>query len=219
VLAVYLLLSTAYSFYLKTKLLVDVMVLAGLYTLRIAAGGAAAGVTVSRWMDAFSIFLFVSLAFAKRYTELSAVEGRGESRARGRNYEVQDLRIIEAVGPASGYLAVLVMALYLSDAVQGAGFPVAAVPAADVLGHADLVPGPPAGAARRPDRIRHQGSDQLVLPRGRRGAGRAGIPADPLARGAVRWPLRRSSARQEPSGSAAGPSGGRGRRQIGPRAA
>lgn len=106
----YLVLSSAYSFYLKRKLLVDVIVLAGLYTLRILAGGAAAEVEVSPWLLAFSIFLFLSLAFAKRYTELAA---QPAGTMRGRGYMTEDLRIIESVGPCSGYLAALVFALYI----------------------------------------------------------------------------------------------------------
>lgn len=114
----YLLLSTEYSFYLKSRMLVDVMVLAGLYTLRIVAGGAAVGVPVSPWLLAFSMFLFVSLAFVKRYVELRMVEMRGQEHAKGRGYDIHDLRIIESVGPASGYMAVLVMALYVQDAAS-----------------------------------------------------------------------------------------------------
>jgi 4-hydroxybenzoate polyprenyltransferase len=121
VLCFYLLLSTYYSLYLKTKVLVDVMVLGGLYTLRIIAGGAAVNVEVSKWLLAFSIFLFVSLAFAKRYTELLAVEQKGLTRTKGRAYRVEDLRIIEGVGPASGYLAVMVLALYINDASSARG--------------------------------------------------------------------------------------------------
>lgn len=120
-LGIYLMLSTAYSFHLKTKLLVDIIVLAGLYTLRIIAGGHAVDVELSKWLLAFSMFLFVSLAFAKRYTELVMVEQGGGRIAKGRNYHVQDLRIIEAVGPTSGYLAVMVMALYINDASSASG--------------------------------------------------------------------------------------------------
>ena len=120
-LAFYLLLSTAYSLHLKRKLLIDVMVLACLYTLRLLAGGAAAGVPVSKWMLAFSVFLFVSLAFAKRYAELLGVRATDPAAAgalRGRAYQVEDLRIIESTGPASGYLAVMVLALYINDSTD-----------------------------------------------------------------------------------------------------
>lgn len=114
-LAVYVLLSTAYSFVLKQRLLIDVFALAGLYTLRLYAGSRAANVEISQWLLAFSLFLFVSLAFAKRYAELTLLESEGRMRASGRNYNVDDLRIIESTGPASGYLAVMVLALYIND--------------------------------------------------------------------------------------------------------
>jgi 4-hydroxybenzoate polyprenyltransferase len=115
-LAGYLVLSSAYSFWLKRKLLVDVIVLAGLYTMRILAGGAAAEVEVSPWLLAFSIFLFLSLAFAKRYTELAAATKLEQPGAlRGRGYMPEDLQIIQSVGPSSGYMAVLVFALYIHN--------------------------------------------------------------------------------------------------------
>jgi 4-hydroxybenzoate polyprenyltransferase/phosphoserine phosphatase len=115
-LIIYLAMTTAYSFWLKRKLLVDVILLAGLYTLRIIAGAAAVeGIQLTMWLLAFSMFFFLSLAFAKRYSELIAVEDAGEEEISGRGYQVRDLRVIESVGPSSGYLAVLVFCNYLSD--------------------------------------------------------------------------------------------------------
>jgi 4-hydroxybenzoate polyprenyltransferase len=120
-LLLYVLLTTAYSLWLKRKLLLDVFVLAGLYTLRVLAGGQAASVEVSPWLLAFCIFFFLSLAFAKRYSELLRLQDeKSGDQIRGRAYRVEDLAIIEAVGPASGYLSVLVLAFYVnqSDLVQ-----------------------------------------------------------------------------------------------------
>jgi 4-hydroxybenzoate polyprenyltransferase len=114
-LAVYLALTTAYSFWLKRKLLIDVILLAGLYTHRIIAGAAAVDVPLTMWLLAFSMFFFLSLAFAKRYSELIQVEESGEDQIHGRGYQVRDLRIIESIGPSSGYLAVLVFCNYLND--------------------------------------------------------------------------------------------------------
>jgi 4-hydroxybenzoate polyprenyltransferase len=114
-LGLYLVLTTAYSLHLKTRLLVDVVLLAGLYTLRIIAGAAAADVVLTPWLLAFSMFLFLSLAFAKRYSELMQVEAGEQERMRGRGYVVDDLRIIETVGPTCGYLAVMVIALYIDS--------------------------------------------------------------------------------------------------------
>lgn len=113
----YLLLTSGYSLWLKNIMLVDVMLLAILYTYRILAGGVAVDVPISIWLLAFSMFLFLSLAFVKRYTELLMVEQAAGHRAVGRNYHIGDLRIIESVGPSCGYMAVLVFALYLNEAV------------------------------------------------------------------------------------------------------
>ncbi|MDB5304430.1 MAG: Decaprenyl-phosphate phosphoribosyltransferase [Phycisphaerales bacterium] len=116
-LAVYLVLTTAYSFWLKRKLLVDVILLSVLYTHRIISGAAAVDVPLTMWLLAFSMFFFLSLAFAKRYSELIQVEDSGEAHIKGRGYEVRDLRVIESVGPTSGYLAVLVFCNYLDSPV------------------------------------------------------------------------------------------------------
>ena len=116
----YVILGTAYSVWLKQRLLLDVFVLAGLYTLRLLAGGYAGSVEVSKWLLAFSIFFFVSLAFAKRYAELVMLADDGQNKAKGRNYTTGDLRLVESAGLASGYLAVLVMALYINDASSAA---------------------------------------------------------------------------------------------------
>jgi 4-hydroxybenzoate polyprenyltransferase len=117
-LGTYLLLAWAYSAWVKQRLLVDVFFLVGLYTLRVQAGGAAARVPVTPWMLAFCIFFFLSLAFAKRYAELLRVRGEAGSELRGRAYRVEDLEVIASVGPTSGYLAVVVLALYISNAAQ-----------------------------------------------------------------------------------------------------
>jgi 4-hydroxybenzoate polyprenyltransferase/phosphoserine phosphatase len=114
-LGVYLVLTTAYSFWLKRKLLVDVILLSGLYTHRIIAGSVAVDVELTMWLLAFSMFFFLSLAFAKRYSELIQVEDAGEEHVTGRGYQVRDLRVIESIGPSSGYLAVLVFCNYLDS--------------------------------------------------------------------------------------------------------
>jgi 4-hydroxybenzoate polyprenyltransferase len=115
-LLLYLALSTAYSLFLKRLVVVDVMVLAGLYTLRVLSGGIATGVAVSPWLLAFSMFLFLSLAFVKRYTELRAAaldDSRGEASRRG--YTREDMELLKSFGTASGYLSVLVLALYINQ--------------------------------------------------------------------------------------------------------
>jgi 4-hydroxybenzoate polyprenyltransferase/phosphoserine phosphatase len=104
-----------YSSWLKRKLAIDVILLAGMYALRIVAGGAATQVEVSEWLAAFSMFLFTSLAFAKRHSELARLADEEIERPRGRGYVVSDLSMIESIGPASGYIAILVLALYINS--------------------------------------------------------------------------------------------------------
>ncbi len=111
----YLLLTTSYSFYFKRLLLLDVLVLAALYAWRILAGGVAVGVDISPWLISFSIFIFFSLALLKRTTELQALQKQNKLSVVGRSYEVVDFSQLMSFGSASGYLAVLVFALYLNS--------------------------------------------------------------------------------------------------------
>ncbi|MCC6847862.1 MAG: UbiA family prenyltransferase [Deltaproteobacteria bacterium] len=119
VLAVYLAVTTAYSVRLKHVPLVDVIVLAMLYTGRVIAGAAATHVWPSPWILGFSMFFFLSLAFVKRYAELYALRGEPpELRVRG--YYPTDLQLVAVNGAVSGYISVLVAALYInSDRVVG----------------------------------------------------------------------------------------------------
>jgi 4-hydroxybenzoate polyprenyltransferase len=114
-LLLYVVTSTLYTFSLKKKLLIDVFCLAGLYTLRILAGGAATGIPMTPWLVAFSMFIFLSLAFVKRYTELEEASRTNREAAPGRGYRAVDAEMIRSVGPASGYIAVLVVCLYVND--------------------------------------------------------------------------------------------------------
>lgn len=115
----YYLLTLAYSLALKRIALIDVLTLAGLYTVRIVAGAAAVCVTTSFWLLAFSVFLFYSLAMVKRFSELHLLQAEGRASADGRDYGVEDLAALKIMGVASGYLAVLVMAFYInSEEVQ-----------------------------------------------------------------------------------------------------
>jgi len=115
VLAGYLVVTLTYSLWIKRQPILDVMVLAGLYSSRLVAGGAATHVELSAWLFAFSGFLFTSLAFAKRYTELRQVLASSGESAHGRGYVVDDLSMIQSAGATSGYLSVLVLALYISS--------------------------------------------------------------------------------------------------------
>jgi 4-hydroxybenzoate polyprenyltransferase len=114
-LATYVVLTVAYSFYLKRVAVLDVLLLAGLYTLRVLAGIAASHVRFSTWLLAFSMFLFLSLAFLKRYAELSELQGGAEQAIERRGYIRGDREWLGSMGGASGYLSVLVLALYINS--------------------------------------------------------------------------------------------------------
>jgi 4-hydroxybenzoate polyprenyltransferase len=106
----------AYSLRLKHAAPVDVMTLAGLYTLRIVAGAAAASVALSFWLLAFSVFLFLSLGIVKRYAELDGARQAGKTGSFGRRYSATDLSVLMSLGTSAGYCAIIVMALYLNSA-------------------------------------------------------------------------------------------------------
>jgi 4-hydroxybenzoate polyprenyltransferase/phosphoserine phosphatase len=114
-LAAYYALTFAYSIKLKRLVLVDAVALAGLYTLRIIAGAGAVTVALSFWLLLFSVFLFLSLAFVKRYAELDALRRQQKLQALGRGYRVEDLAVLQSFGTAAGYLSVLVLALYINS--------------------------------------------------------------------------------------------------------
>ncbi len=104
----------AYSLRLKQFVLVDIITLASLYTIRIWAGAVAVGVSVSEWLLGFSMFFFFSLACVKRFSELRLARKSNESGARGRGYLASDLEQVAMFGTMSGYISVLVLALYVS---------------------------------------------------------------------------------------------------------
>ena len=117
VLAAYFAVTLTYSFRLKQVPVLDVLTLAVLYTMRIIAGAAAVSVPLSFWLLTFSMFVFLSLAFIKRFSELKAARSKGAGgQIRGRGYSPDDLEMISSLGGSAGYLAVLVLALYIQDA-------------------------------------------------------------------------------------------------------
>jgi 4-hydroxybenzoate polyprenyltransferase len=115
VLGGYYVLTLAYSMALKRRVMVDVVVLAGLYTMRIIAGTMAIATQLTFWLLAFSMFFFLSLALVKRYAELHSMKVRGVGKTRGRGYVASDLPLVSSLGTASGYISVLVLALYIQD--------------------------------------------------------------------------------------------------------
>ena len=110
VIIAYVLASTLYSIWAKSLLVVDVVLLGSFYTMRVIAGGSATGITISPWTLAFCLFLFFSLAVAKRYVE---VDRHGPSERR--SYKPEDSRTLVALGTASGLMAILVLALYINS--------------------------------------------------------------------------------------------------------
>ncbi len=114
-LLLYTVTTLAYSLQLKRLPLIDVLVLAALYTLRIGAGAVAAQVELSNWLLAISMFLFLSLALVKRCAELEELAAEDKPPAPGRGYQPRDLVSLRAMGMASGFLAVMVLALYIDS--------------------------------------------------------------------------------------------------------
>ncbi|VAW93653.1 Integral membrane protein [hydrothermal vent metagenome] len=112
---VYLVITTVYTFKLKLIALLDVITLSCLYTLRILSGIFAIDVEVSYWLISFSIFFFLSLAFVKRYIELKNLLDTGVKKIPGRGYSIVDIENIRSFGITSGYLSVLIFALYIND--------------------------------------------------------------------------------------------------------
>jgi 4-hydroxybenzoate polyprenyltransferase len=115
VLLTYLLVTFSYSLSLKNRAVVDVVVLAGLYTMRLIAGSAATAIRPSFWLLALSMFLFLSLAMVKRYAELLMVLAQSKSDAHGRGYTINDLPLLLGMGCSSGLVATLVVALYVNS--------------------------------------------------------------------------------------------------------
>lgn len=114
-LAAYGVLSLFYSLWFKRRVFLDVLALSALWTIRVLAGGVAARVEVSDWLLALSVFLFVGLALLKRYADLGLLAAQDTSAAPGRGYVTADRDLLRSMGVTSGYMAVLVLALYLTS--------------------------------------------------------------------------------------------------------
>ena len=114
----YLFLTTLYTFWLKRLVIVDVLVLGGLYTLRIIIGGLATGIPVSAWLLAFSMFVFSSMAFGKRYSELlrnQKIATENDASLKRRGYHLNDLALVQTLGICTGMMSVLVLSLYVDS--------------------------------------------------------------------------------------------------------
>jgi len=122
ILFLYIILTTAYSVVLKTLPLVDVFTLAGLYTARVVAGGVVTGHVPSIWLLSFSGFLFLSLAFLKRYVELASLRSMGVSDVMRRGYmAVEDIAMF-VLGIASAFSAAIVLSLYVELSIGGRSY-------------------------------------------------------------------------------------------------
>ena len=113
-LLLYLVLTSAYSWVLKEYVLIDVLLLSILYTLRILAGSVAIGITISSWLLAFSVFIFLSLALVKRCAELASLAGSGAAATSGRDYRVTDLVVLWPLGLGAALAAIVVFGLFIS---------------------------------------------------------------------------------------------------------
>ncbi len=111
----YFVLTCLYSLHFKKVAVADVVLLASMYALRVLAGGAATMVAVSQWLVGFSMFFFFSLACVKRYSELLSIKSEGKEELKRRGYQASDLAQVAMFGTISGYLSVLVLALYVSS--------------------------------------------------------------------------------------------------------
>ena len=112
-LGAYLVVTLAYSFGLKRVPILDVTTLASLFTLRLILGIASASVAGSHWLLTFSMFLFASLCFAKRYVEVEGSAVRGRPMVSGRGYQVEDAPLLMALGLATGTASIVIMVLYI----------------------------------------------------------------------------------------------------------
>ncbi len=115
VLAGYFIATLGYSLQLKQVAILDVFVLAGLYTLRLVAGHVATGIEFSAWLLMFSMFIFLSLALMKRFQELHSLRQQNQHAVKGRGYTAPDLELVTTLGLVSGFIAVLVLALYVNS--------------------------------------------------------------------------------------------------------
>jgi 4-hydroxybenzoate polyprenyltransferase len=114
-LASYLVITTAYTLYVKREMFLDVIVLAGLYTLRLLTGGVVAEIQVSPWLRVFSMFFFVSLALVKRYVELRVASDTGQLQGTRRGYLTGDAETLQITGVVSGIISVVVFCLYVAS--------------------------------------------------------------------------------------------------------
>lgn len=111
----YFCISLMYSLFIKKRVLYDVFTLTVLYSIRVFAGAVVIDVVLSFWLIAFSTFIFLSLAFVKRYAELAQMQHEVGLQKQGRGYIAEDLNLLQVMGVSSGFLAVVVFSLYINS--------------------------------------------------------------------------------------------------------
>jgi len=111
----YLVATLAYSLALKRIVILDVVILSALYTLRMLAGAAATHTLISPWLAAFAIFIFLSLAMVKRFSELQNVRSAGAQLSNGRGYLLNDIEQIRSFGTSSAFASVVVLSVYIGQ--------------------------------------------------------------------------------------------------------
>ena len=115
ILLLYFCISFSYSLLFKKMVLYDVFILALLYSIRVFAGGLLIDVALSFWLIAFSTFIFLSLAFVKRYSELIQMRDAPDLKNHGRAYAVEDINLLQVMGIVSGFLSAVVFSLYINS--------------------------------------------------------------------------------------------------------
>ena len=115
VLLAYLVTTLSYSFFFKSIAVLDVVILAGLFTLRVISGAVVIESEWSFWLLAFSMFFFLSLAYVKRFSELDNLRREGRTKTLGRGYRIEDIPMLKSSGIASGYISILIVALYINS--------------------------------------------------------------------------------------------------------
>lgn len=118
IICTYLATTLAYTFHLKTYVLIDTIILAGLYTLRIIAGAILIKVELSFWLLAFSMFTFFSLALVKRCSEIHFVATEGKLSTKGRDYNTSDYDLLQSFGASSSLMSLLMLMFYIEDSFQ-----------------------------------------------------------------------------------------------------
>jgi 4-hydroxybenzoate polyprenyltransferase/phosphoserine phosphatase len=109
----YAALTMLYSLYFKKIALLDVFVLSSFYSFRILAGALISSTPLSQWFLAFSLFFFLSLAMAKRYSELLHASDLVNAGNSGRGYHTGDRELLLALGVGSSFSAVVIFSLYV----------------------------------------------------------------------------------------------------------